>query len=139
MSRAHQEVVLPMLLAEGSSSPTAGWDLATRDLAANDQALAEDLAAADLAAQPDLLPPPDLAPVNPLVQLGAVATGTSTLTMSLPAASRAGTLLVLTMTFDKNADPAVPVGWVRWSAYNTTNNAELFYLVDNPGAITQRW
>jgi hypothetical protein len=72
----------------------------------------------------------------PNVQIGAVTTGTSTLTMPLPTASSLGTLLVATLTFDKAADPVGPSGWLRWSAYSTSNDGELWFYVNNPGGVT---
>jgi hypothetical protein len=72
----------------------------------------------------------------PLIQTGAVTTGNSTLTMSLPAVSTAGTLLVATLTFDKAADPSGPGGWLRWSAYSSSNDGELWFYANNPGGLT---
>jgi hypothetical protein len=131
MTRPHHQVKLPMVLA---ASPAP--DLATADRPAIDLASPEDLSSArDMAvAMDDLSTPPDLKP-NPLVQLGAITTGTSTLSASLPGPSRAGTLLVFTMAFDKNADPNGPAGWARYSSFSAQNDAEIWYLANNAGGI----
>jgi hypothetical protein len=111
----------------------------------NDLATVNDLSIAnDLAPQTDLLnlAPPDLEAVfrlpGPLVQKGTVATGNSTLTATLPSASRAGTMLVFTLTFDAGAEPPLPSGWLRWSGYSTTNDAEILYRPNNPGGISSQ-
>jgi len=131
MTIPHHQVKLPMVLA---ASPMPAADLSAPDLTAP-----EDLSSAppsDMAMSlDDLSTPPDLKP-NPLVQLGALTTGGSTLSASLPGPSRAGTLLLFTMAFDKNADPNGPAGWARYSSFSTQNDAEIWYLVNNPGGIT---
>jgi hypothetical protein len=120
--------------------PPLAPDLAVTDLAGPIDLAAEtnDLAgvALDLSTIPDLRAPADLAPHDPLVQAGAVATGNATLTATLPGASRAGTLLILAVGFDKDANPNGPNGWLRWVGYSTANSGAIFYLIDNPGGIT---
>jgi hypothetical protein len=129
-TRPHHQVKLPMVL---TASPAPASDLAAPDLAAP-----EDLSTAppaDMAmSMDDLTPPPDLKP-NPLVQLGAISTGGSTLSATLPGPSRAGTLLLFTMAFDKNADPNGPAGWARYSSFSGANDAEIWYLANNTGGI----
>ncbi len=147
-SRAHHEVDILMVLGSSldggvpdlamhdmASHDLAVPDLASHDLATHDMAV-HDMASHDLAHPVDLLPPRDLAFEVPLVQLGPVTDGNSTLTAALNKASGVGTLLVFTMTFDKNADPVGPSGWTRFSGYSTSNDAELWYLANNPGGIT---
>jgi hypothetical protein len=125
-TRPHEQVAVPMTL---SASPEPMADLAV----AADVAPANDLS--DMSLPGDLAALPDLRPY-PLVQLGAITTGTNSLTASLPSASRAGTLVVFTFAFDRNADPSLPAGWSRYSAYSTTHDAEIFYYPNNPGGIT---
>jgi hypothetical protein len=135
-----------LLLLVGCSTPTpTASDLSiTNDLSiANDLSTVSDLAAAP----PDLLNTADLASADltsvfrlpaPLVQKGTVTTGNATLTATLPSPSRAGTMLVFTLTFDAGADPAIPSGWLRWSGYSSANDAEIFYRPNNPGGVTSQ-
>jgi hypothetical protein len=129
MSRPHEEVDVPMVL---SASPQPGADMS---VPADLSVAGSDLAVSDLAAPADLAVPPDLRP-NPQLQLGALTTGTGTLTASLPGPSRAGTLVLFTFAFDHNGDPALPSGWSRYSGFSTTNDAEIFYYANNPGGLT---
>lgn len=117
---------------------------------------AADLAGADLATPTDLMHPADLHELpdlrtTPVVQIGAVTTGTSTLTASLPHASRAGTTLILSVVFDgggngciahdlgggcESTGPTAGGTWYRDSGYSPTIDGELWYLTNNPGGIT---
>jgi len=72
------------------------------------------------------------------VQVGAVAkTATAAVAPTLPAASTAGTLLVATLTSQKNTAFNLPSGWTRAAqAHQTNADAEILYYAGNPGGIT---
>jgi hypothetical protein len=135
-SHSHQQTSLALTLsqpmpdfafAQDLSQPDdlAGADFAGLDLSSN----------ADLSSN-DLQPSPDLGPHNPLVQLGTMTTGGSTLTVTLPKASRAGTLLVFAGAWNYGNNPTPPASWGWWQGDSLYNNASLFYLTNNPGGIT---
>jgi len=137
-SRAHQQITLTMALAPDAvvdlATPPPPPDLTTPVVA---DLAGADLAGVDLARVADLSPPPaDLAPRDPLVQKGAIATGGNSVTATLPSPSRQGTLLVLSLGFDKGANPSGPNGWTWWIGNSTGNSASLFYLANNPGGVT---
>jgi hypothetical protein len=73
------------------------------------------------------------------MQLGAVAkTTTASVTLTVPAASTAGTLLVATLVSnDKTGSFTVPTGWTSAVHLTQTNaEAEVLYYANNPGGIT---
>ena len=73
------------------------------------------------------------------VQAGTVAkAATATVIPSLPAASTAGTLLVATLTSQRNNHFTAPTGWVRAArASRAAADAEIWYYANNPGGITR--
>jgi hypothetical protein len=72
------------------------------------------------------------------VQAGTVAHASgATVTPTLPSVSTAGTLLLATVTSQKNAGFTGPTGWVRAVRVGQTNaDAEIWYYANNPGGIT---
>ena len=115
---------------------SGGFDLATTP--------APDLAGADLASfdlgvtssGPADLARPDDATTIPLVQLGHVTGGNATLTAALTSPSRAGTLIVFTFAYDGAGHAADIAGWTRWSGNSTANDAEVWFMANNPGGMT---
>jgi hypothetical protein len=133
-SHPHEQASLSVTLTQPMIDLATAEDLSqANDLAGADLKLP---ANADLASSSDLLSPPDLAPHNPLVQMSPIATGGSTLTATLPKASRAGTLLVFAAGFNYGNNPTAPAGWGWTQGDSLYNNASLFSLVNNPGGIT---
>jgi hypothetical protein len=113
----------------GTASPDAGKDLAG----------GSDLAdASDLARGPDVRLSADLASPDPLRQLGPLTNGTNAVSPTLLTASRAGTLLVFSVVFDRAARPSLPIEW-RSAGYGYSSDpvvAGLWYQPDNPGGVT---
>jgi len=72
------------------------------------------------------------------VQVGSVITGgTGAFTLTLPAASTAGDLLVATLS-NNGAFTGGPAGWIRGPNVTggATSQAEIWYYPNNPGGIT---
>ena len=62
----------------------------------------------------------------------------ATVAPTLPAASTAGTLLVATLTSQRNTNFTGPTGWVRAANSGRTDaKAEIWYYANNPGGITR--
>ncbi len=73
------------------------------------------------------------------VQIGTETAKKKNPTLSLPAASTAGTLLVATVNSDPtNTAFTAPAGWVSAAGINqaTAGRTEIWYYPDNPGGIT---
>ena len=72
------------------------------------------------------------------IQVGTVVTVASgSVTLTLPAASTAGNLLVAIVVGQKNASFSGPANWVQGPNVGRTNNeAEVWYYPNNPGGIT---
>src|SRR5207237_1413877 len=71
-----------------------------------------------------------------LVQAGGPATGTGSVTCTLPAASTAGTLLVATVENSGGTAFSAPTGWVSAVGVGGTVRSTIFYYAGNPGGIT---
>ena len=80
------------------------------------------------------------APVK--VQTGSVvSTNGGTLTLTLPSASTAGTLLIATFGADGGDRGSTPAGWTKAAVGGDTfagNQAALYYYVNNPGGISSQ-
>lgn len=73
-----------------------------------------------------------------LVQTGTKASGTGTVTATLPAASTAGRLLIARL-YSANGNSAftAPAGWQQAAAIGSTaSRTEIWYYPGNPGGIT---
>lgn len=85
----------------------------------------------------DALSSPDEASHDPLLQIGPVTTGTDTVRPTLPTASRAGTLLVLSAVFNRGASPTLPSDWKKVADSYTVGVATgIWYQAKNPGGVT---
>jgi hypothetical protein len=84
--------------------------------------------------------PADAAPAK--VQTGSVvSTNGQTLTLTLPSASTAGTLLIATFSADGGDRGSTPAGWTKAAVGGDTfvgNQAALYYYVNNPGGISSQ-
>jgi hypothetical protein len=138
--RAHSEASLAMMLAPETPGDLPLADLtlpSTTDLAGADSAVSVDGASDFAGAPPDMehvdLENPDLE-INPLVQLGALAVGTNMVNASLNQPSRAGTLLVFTLAWDKAGLSGGPAdaGWTYWNG-NKNATAEVWFRANNAG------
>jgi hypothetical protein len=77
-----------------------------------------------------------------LLQTGTVVkVSSATITLTLPSASTAGTLLIATFGASGGDRGTTPAGWTKAAVGGDTfvgNEAALYYYVNNPGGITSQ-
>ena len=131
-----RQVQVNLLLA--SPAQDLGSDDAGVDDMGGVDASGGDLGGLDLGSAPDLVARPDMAHSVAERQVGSVgATANGALSLTLPANSAAGTLLVATLATADEGAVSAPAGWKLAvdSIFGTTAHAHVLYYPNNPGGI----